>query len=152
MTKTPAEFHKRCDQYNKTVTVAHNSLGPGSSGTLGRPDSLIGRTFGGFADESWSDKSDCRQDHTYPGDTTCYKGTPACFIFGLDDQSGSSAPLRYGVNCPTPTTWCRPSTDYQLAAGYDWPTWGHGSNPDLSMGNVGPPGANSAGCRAGARG
>ena len=48
MTKTPAEFHKRCDQYNKTVTVAHNSLGPGSSGTMGRPDSLIGRTFGGF--------------------------------------------------------------------------------------------------------
>ena len=60
--------------------------------------------------------------------------------------------MRYGLNCPTPTTWCRPSTDYQLAAGYDWPTWGHGSNPDLSMGNVGPPGANSAGCRAGARG
>ena len=48
MNKTTAEFHKRCDQYNKTLTVAHNSLGPGSSGTLGRPDSLIGRTFGGF--------------------------------------------------------------------------------------------------------
>ena len=49
MDKTsPAEFHRRCDQYNKTVTVAHNTLGPDTSGTLGRPDSLVGVTFGGF--------------------------------------------------------------------------------------------------------
>ena len=48
MNKTTTEFHKRCDQYNKTLTVGHNSLGPGTSGTIGRPDSLIGRTFGGF--------------------------------------------------------------------------------------------------------
>ena len=33
MNKTTDEFHKRCDQYAPTVTVAHNSLG---------------RTFGGF--------------------------------------------------------------------------------------------------------
>jgi hypothetical protein len=48
MNKTTTEFHKRCDQYNKTLTVGHNSLGPGTSGTINRPDSLIGRTFGGF--------------------------------------------------------------------------------------------------------
>ena len=27
MDKTATEFHKRCDQYTPTVTVAHNSLG-----------------------------------------------------------------------------------------------------------------------------
>ena len=48
MERTTAEFHKRCDPYNTTLTVAKNSLGPGSSGTLGRPDNLKGVTFGGF--------------------------------------------------------------------------------------------------------
>ena len=48
MNASPAEFHTRCDQYNYIVTVAHNTLGPASSGTLGRPDSLVGVTFGGF--------------------------------------------------------------------------------------------------------
>jgi hypothetical protein len=44
------------------------------------------------------------------------------------------------------------ATDYQLARTGAWPTWGYGSNPDLSMGSIGPPGSAGAGCRIGARG
>ena len=48
MNRTVAEFHARCDPHNITLSVAHNSLGRDTSGTLGRPDSLVGVTFGGF--------------------------------------------------------------------------------------------------------
>ena len=66
MANTVAELHSRCDPHNITLTVADNSLkdgyslylrtrffstqnvGPGTSGTLGRPASLVGVTFGGF--------------------------------------------------------------------------------------------------------
>ena len=41
-----AEFHSRCDPHNITLTVAHTFHV--KSGTLGRPDSLVGVTFGGF--------------------------------------------------------------------------------------------------------
>ena len=40
------DFHSRCDPYNFTLTVAHTFHV--RSGTLGRPDSLVGVTFGGF--------------------------------------------------------------------------------------------------------
>ena len=40
------DFHSRCDPYNFTLTVAHTFKV--RSGTLGRPDSLVGVTFGGF--------------------------------------------------------------------------------------------------------
>ena len=105
------------------------------------------------ADESWSDSSGCRHSHIWPNDKTCYKGTSACFIFGLgagDDARHDPGTARYGPkqrSPPGPT-----STNYQLARTTDWPTWGYGSVPDLSMGNNGPPGANAAGCMVGARG
>ena len=58
--------------------------------------------------------------------------------------------MRYGPNeCQLPPVACR---NYLLAAGDAWPIWGYSSDPSLSMGNDGPPGANAAGCRAGARG
>ena len=46
MNRTVAEFHARCDPHDITLTVAHTFHV--RSGTLGRPDSLVGVTFGGF--------------------------------------------------------------------------------------------------------
>jgi len=137
MDKTTDEFHKRCDQYKPTVTVAHNSLG---------------RTFGGFADETWKWSSGpypnggCSVDPKEPAacctsSSTCYKGTSACFIFELGPDSGG--PLRFG---PIGT-----STDYTLAHPERWPSWGSGDEPDLSMGEMGDPGDLGC-CGAEARG
>ena len=54
--------------------------------------------------------------------------------------------MRYGPNGIGPV-----ATDYLIAGEDVWPRWGYGGQC-LSMGNDGPPGANAAGCRAGARG
>jgi len=145
MDKTTAEFHKRCDQYNKTVSVAKNTLGFDTSGTEGRPDNMKGATFGGFADESWS-ASGCGPGSWGGG---CYKGTSANFIFGLGipggKPDGSDGTFRYPAK--------RGATNHFQLAGNDyWPVWGTVSVPDLFMGYKGAPGGETAGCWANARG
>ena len=59
---------------------------------------------------------------------TAYKGTSACFIFGL----GPGKPQRFSPNGK--------NTNFQRA--FSWPHWGDGnaSRADLSMGSNGPPG------------
>ena len=63
------------------------------------------------ADESWSQNSGCR----YNNDKACYKGTSACFIFGLgagDDARHDPGTARYQSKV---LLKCGTSTDYQLA-------------------------------------
>jgi hypothetical protein len=128
---TPATFHRLCDPYDVTVSVAHNSLG---------------YTFGGFAEHSWG-RAACCADHP---DTCLSNGcidTTAVnnFIFSLDGPAGTG-PERFA---PTGR-----SNNYQLAAPTTFPQWGDGGqhdacdgavahngcgNTDLCMGWNGPP-------------
>jgi len=109
MNKTAETFHHGCDKYNATISVAHNSLGS---------------TFGGYADATWLESwnnayhSVCRSDPKDPGNEAkaCYKGTSACFIFGL----GPNGPLKLG-----PTGHDLGGTDYLFVAPWQWPAWGY---------------------------
>ena len=98
-------------------------------------------------------------------DKACYKGTPACFIFGLGtgDKKPQYNPIQgTGYNARHDPDTARYSsnydrlnqtknTDFIFARTTNWPQWGYGTNPDLSMGYKGPPG-HVADCETNARG
>jgi len=165
MSKTsPAEFHRRCDEYKPTVTVAHNS-----GGRQGKCDGVRPGPKG----ESWpcspidpktscnghcsSDASACTGSiNTNRSGSPCgpsnpgnfifggfadaswgggvWAGTKACFIFGL----GPGKPERFGP--------IGNHQEFQSLNPDYWPAWGRSG--DLFMGVGGPPGSGGY-CRQG---
>ena len=118
-------FHRQCDHYRETVTVARNSLNYTFGGYvrfISRVPVCSSSVLGLIACTSpWFAQADA------PWSNNLSAGTSACFIFGL----GPRQPQRFGPRSGG-------GTNYMFAWSSDWPAWGRAT--DLSMGDNGPPG------------
>jgi len=163
MDQTPAEFHKRCDQYQLTMTIAHTSFDGKQgtcSGTCCDPDegncrecSDIGSNCTTETGNQATCAGQCSRDPracSGPQGSSCgYKGNFTFGGFADGTWSGNTykgtdacflfrlgpgEPKRFGPK-PGGEHWL----GYQECRPHYYPRWG--SFGDLSIGSDGPPGA-----------
>lgn len=120
-------FHSQCDEYAPTVTLARNSLNFTFGGYVW-PHSSCNCCFFVAAGSDPYHACGAQADATWSGGEA-YKGTAACFIFGLEP----GLPQRFGPKASA-------ENKYQSVGPNWWPQWGE-SGPygqyDLTLGRDG---------------
>lgn len=169
MDKTPAEFHKRCDDYYPTITVAHtyNRTQTGEcqgyciNGGADTACSPIGPDICGSGDEKYPcigfcDNEELTMCQTQKIGSPCGRTEPGNLTFGgFADDTWSGTGIKKGTNAsfiftlgPAEPELFRPANGAHGLNCVDGTCmfvnttlWPQwGSGPDLAMGENGPPG------------